>query len=129
MVKGSANAQAITLLTHNCQTSAARAVVTDGQRLACRQVGMLSMIISTLSFVNKIKLHKVMWCQRSVSTFVEDLKMIVQQNNLNVQHKAMSPSIDFTSEILSHETILRPFAFNLTRSKEESEDLLQHASA
>ncbi|HWB64349.1 MAG TPA: RNA polymerase sigma factor [Chitinophagales bacterium] len=37
----------------------------------------------------------------------------------------MTPSIKFGTEIMQYENILRPFAFNLTRSHEESEDLIQ----
>jgi RNA polymerase sigma-70 factor, ECF subfamily len=35
------------------------------------------------------------------------------------------PNDHFYSEIRQYESMLRPFAFNLTRSREESEDLLQ----
>lgn len=37
----------------------------------------------------------------------------------------MSTSIDFGPEILQYESILRPFAFNLTKSREATEDLIQ----
>ena len=37
----------------------------------------------------------------------------------------MSSAINFGSEILQYENILRPFAFNLTKSREEMEDLIQ----
>ncbi len=37
----------------------------------------------------------------------------------------MTPSMNFGVEIMQYEGILRPFAFNLTRNREESEDLIQ----
>lgn len=37
----------------------------------------------------------------------------------------MTPTVDFGTEIMQYERILRPFAINLTHSREESEDLLQ----
>ncbi len=37
----------------------------------------------------------------------------------------MATTIDFGSDIMQYENILRPFAFNLTKSREETEDLIQ----
>jgi RNA polymerase sigma-70 factor (ECF subfamily) len=37
----------------------------------------------------------------------------------------MTPTADFGTEIMQYQRILRPFAFNLTHSMEESEDLIQ----
>lgn len=37
----------------------------------------------------------------------------------------MATGINFESEILQYESILRPFAFNLTRSAAETDDLIQ----
>jgi RNA polymerase sigma-70 factor (ECF subfamily) len=37
----------------------------------------------------------------------------------------MTPTIEFGLEIMQHERILRPFAFNLTKNREETEDLIQ----
>lgn len=37
----------------------------------------------------------------------------------------MNTSIDFGPEIQQYESILRPFAFNLTKSREATEDLIQ----
>lgn len=37
----------------------------------------------------------------------------------------MSTSINFGTEIQQYESILRPFAFNLTKSREATEDLIQ----
>ncbi len=37
----------------------------------------------------------------------------------------MATSINFGSEIQQYESILRPFAFNLTKSREATEDLIQ----
>jgi RNA polymerase sigma-70 factor (ECF subfamily) len=37
----------------------------------------------------------------------------------------MTPILNFGVEIMQYERILRPFAFNLTKSREESEDLIQ----
>ena len=37
----------------------------------------------------------------------------------------MTPTIDFGMEIMQYERILRPFAFNLTKNREETEDLVQ----
>jgi len=37
----------------------------------------------------------------------------------------MAPTADFGTEIMQYQRILRPFAFNLTHSMEESEDLIQ----
>lgn len=37
----------------------------------------------------------------------------------------MNTAIDFTKEIYSYDRVLRPFAINLTKSREDSEDLIQ----
>jgi len=37
----------------------------------------------------------------------------------------MTPIMNFGAEISQYEKMLRPFAFNLTKSREESEDLIQ----
>ena len=37
----------------------------------------------------------------------------------------MTPTADFGTEIMQYQRILRPFAFNLTHSMEESEDVIQ----
>jgi RNA polymerase sigma-70 factor (ECF subfamily) len=37
----------------------------------------------------------------------------------------MTPSMNFGTEIMQYERILRPFAFNLTKSREATEDLIQ----
>src|ERR1700758_1247215 len=37
----------------------------------------------------------------------------------------MVPSADFGVDIMQYENMLRPFAFNLTKNREESEDLIQ----
>lgn len=37
----------------------------------------------------------------------------------------MSTTVSFCSEVMQYENILRPFAFTLTRNKEEMEDLIQ----
>jgi RNA polymerase sigma-70 factor (ECF subfamily) len=37
----------------------------------------------------------------------------------------MTPIVNFGAEISQYEKMLRPFAFNLTKSREESEDLIQ----
>lgn len=37
----------------------------------------------------------------------------------------MTPSMNFGMEIMQYERILRPFAFNLTKSREATEDLIQ----
>lgn len=37
----------------------------------------------------------------------------------------MTPTLNVASDILQYEKLLRPFAFNLTHSREETEDLIQ----
>jgi RNA polymerase sigma-70 factor (ECF subfamily) len=37
----------------------------------------------------------------------------------------MNSSIDFTTQVYSYDRILRPFAINLTKNREDSEDLIQ----